>query len=190
MISEEKRNGMYQLIDDIQSGRVLPCCEFCRHYGRTLRKKDNNAVELTLYCRLSGEGKGQRDLCDSFQGKDASWEEENKSINEYLQRYIQPLEYNGIISKVLEGLHPQQIVLYTVEKILDREVRIHINMEHETHFISLFVDCKIGEIEGQTWIQTCIPSPARCGEAYGTLLENCINDALAEFKEFCKRKNA
>lgn len=98
------------------------------------------------------------------------------------------LEYNGIISKVLEGLHPQQIVLYTAEKILDREVRIHINMEHETHFISLFVDCKIGEIEGQTWIQTCIPSPARCGEAYGTLLENCINDALAEFKEFCKRK--
>lgn len=190
MKEEEKRNRIYQIAKDIQSGKLFPCCEFCRHYGRNIRKVNNETAELTLYCRLTGEGKGQRELCESFQGRDASLEEDNKSENEYLQRYIQPLEYAGIVNRVLESKIPNQMLLYAAKKIHGKTLKIKINMDnYETHTITFFMDDpKPQKIGDRIWSQTNMPSSEKCGDSYSRLLADSIKNALAEFEEFCKNE--
>lgn len=54
-----------------------------------------------------------------------------------MEQYIRPLEYVGIVNRVLESTIPNQMVLYAAKKIHGKVVEIQINMDnYETHTIT------------------------------------------------------
>lgn len=82
------------------------------------------------------------------------------------------------------------MVLYAAKKIHGKTVEIQINMDnYETHTITFFMDdSNPQKSDNRIWMQTTMPSSAKCGDSYSRLLADSIKNALSEFEEFCKNK--
>lgn len=188
MISEEeakKQLEQLELITDFKDGkRRLPLCGFCCHYKVNIRQVDKDTGIAECYCNFTGKGVAQSDSCEKFNEKTSSWEKENKAKNEYLKLYVEPLEYVGIISRVLES-PPNNIRLLMREKIDGMQVMVNIYMENDSHWVDLRVvyaePSKHKRLIGTgTYF---IPGPAKCKMTYAIRLEETIKNAFDEIKE-------
>ena len=192
MISEEelkklrKAIGMQKEFDEELD--KLPNCPSCRYYAFRVRR-NGNGVDMLHYCRLSGKPVSVSDICDSYNARTYLWNKENEKRNEFLEKYISPLEYIGLVSRVLESSYPNHIVLYAEQKIHGKDVKVQIDMDnYETHKVTFLMDDpKPRKAGDRIWMQTTMPSYAKCGESYSRLLADFIKNALNEFTDFCKR---
>lgn len=168
----------------------IQACVTCRHFAWNLNLDKKGIVCTTFYCRLSGESVRRLNICNKFQNKDYLSNLRSERENELLEQYIRPLEYVGLVNRVLESKIPNQMVLYAAQKIHGKTVEIQINMDnYETHTITFFMDDpKPQKTDDRIWMQTTMPSSAKCGESYSGLLADSIKNALSEFKEFCKKE--
>lgn len=195
MIPEEVKKKLRELSDQIKSsesewGPIQPCVT-CRHFAWNLNLDKKGIVCTTFYCRLSGESVRRLNICNKFQNKDYLSNLRSERENEFLGQYIRPLEYVGLVNRVLESKIPNQMVLYAAQKIHGKTVEIQINMDnYETHTITFFMDDPKPQKTGdRIWMQTTMPSSAKCGDSYSRLLADSIKNALSEFEEFCKIEN-
>lgn len=194
MISEEVKKKLRELSDKIRQSEsgwsIAKDCVNCKHYAWNLNKASNGEVCITFYCRLSGDVVGRFDRCNNFQEKDYLSKIASEKENEYWEQYIRPLEYVGLVNRVLESARANQMVLYAAEKIHGKTVKIQIDMDnYETHSVTFLMDDPKPQKSGdRIWMQTTMPSYAKCGDAYSRLLADSIKNALAEFKEFCKNR--
>lgn len=193
MISEEEKKKLRKLSDKIRQSEsewsIAKDCVNCKHYAWNLNRARNGEVCTTFYCRLSGNIVGRFDRCNNFQERDYLSKIASEREEEFWEQYIRPLEYVGIVNRVLDSTIPNQMVLYAVKKIYGKTVEIQINMDnYETHTITFLMDDPKPQKSGdRIWMQTTMPSPAKCGESYSRLLADSIKNALAEFEEFCKK---
>lgn len=193
MISEEelkrlrKAIGMQKEFDEELD--KLSNCPSCRYYAFRVRR-NGNGVDVLHYCRLSGKTVSVSDMCYSYNARTYLWNKETEKRNEFLEKYISPLEYIGLVSRVLESSYPNQIVLYTEQKIHRKDVKVQIDMNsYETHSVSFFMDDPNPQQPGdQIFVNYKISSNAKCEDTYSWILADCIKKALDEFKEFCKKE--
>lgn len=194
MISEEVKKKLREMSDQIKASESewgpIQACVTCRHFAWNLNLDKKGIVCTTFYCRLSGESVRRLNICNKFQNKDYLSNLRSERENEFLEQYIRPLEYVGLVNRVLESKIPNQMVLYAAQKIHGKTVEIQINMDnYETHTITFFMDDpKPQKTDDRIWMQTTMPSSAKCGESYSGLLADSIKNALSEFKEFCKKE--
>ena len=194
MISEEVKKKLREMSDQIRASESewgpIQACVTCRHFAWNLNLDKKGIVCTTFYCRLSGESVRRLNICDNFQEKDYFSKIASEKENEYWEQYIRPLEYVGLVNRVLESTIPNQMGLYAAKKIHGKAVEIQINMDnYETHTITFFMDDPKPQKTGyRIWMQTTIPSSVKCGDSYSGLLADSIKNALAEFKEFCKNR--
>lgn len=195
MISEEVTKKMREMSDQIKASESgwgpIQACVTCRHFAWNLNLDKKGIVCTTFYCRLSGESVRRLNICDNFQEKDYLSKIASEKENEYWEQYIRPLEYVGLVNRVLESKIPNQMVLYAAKKIHGKKVEIQIKMDnYETHTITFLMDDpKPQETGDRIWMQTTIPSSAKCGDSYSGLLADSIKNALSEFEEFCKKRD-
>lgn len=194
MISEEEKKKLRELSDRIRKSESewgpIQACVTCRHFAWNLNLDKKGIVCTTFYCRLSGESVRRLNICNKFQNKDYLSNLRSERENDFLEQYIRPLEYVGLVNRVLESTIPNQMVLYAAQKIHGKTVEIQINMDnYETHTITFFMDDPKPQKTGdRIWMQTTMPSSAKCGDSYSRLLADSIKNALSEFEEFCKNK--
>lgn len=194
MISEEEKKKLRELSDRIRKSESewgpIQACVTCRHFAWNLNLDKKGIVCTTFYCRLSGESVRRLNICNKFQNKDYLSNLRSERENDFLEQYIRPLEYVGLVNRVLESTIPNQMVLYAAQKIHGKTVEIQINMDnYETHTITFFMDDPKPQKTGdRIWMQTTMPSSAKCGDSYSRLLADCIKNALSEFEEFCKKE--
>nr|DAL62982.1 MAG TPA_asm: hypothetical protein [Caudoviricetes sp.] len=194
MISEEEKRKLREISDKIRQSESEWCpgktCVNCKHYAWNLNRNDKGEVCSTFYCRLSGDVVGRFDRCNNFQEQDYVSKIARENENEYWEKFIRPLEYVGLVDRVLESTRDNQMVLYAAKKLHGKIIEIQIDMDsYETHTITFFMDDpKPRKAGDRIWMRTTMPSYTKCGESYSILLADSIKNALAEFKEFCKRK--
>ena len=191
MISEEVKKKLREMSDQIRASEsewgTIQACVTCRHFAWNLNLDKKGIVCTTFYWRISRESVRRRNICNKFQNKDYLSNLRSERENEFLEQYIRPLEYVGIVNRVLESTIPNQMVLYAAKKIHGKAVEIQINMDnYETHTITFFMDDQ--KTCDRIWMKTTIPSSAKCGDSYSRLLADSIKNALSEFEEFCKNK--
>ena len=193
MISEEEKIKLREISDKIRQSESEwgpgKTCVNCKHYAWNLNRNDKGEVCTTFYCRLSGDMVGRFDRCDNFHEKDYASKIARESENEYWEKFIRPLEYVGLVNRVLESTRANQMVLYAANKLHGKTIEIQIDMDsYETHTITFFMDDPKPRKAGDgIWMQTTMPSYAKCGESYSRLLADFIKNALNEFTDFCKR---
>ena len=194
MISEEEKKKLRELSDKIRKSESewgpIQACVTCRHFAWNLNLDKKGIVCTTFYCRLSSESVRRLNICNKFQNKDYLSNLRSERENEFLEQYIRPLEYVGLVKRVLESTIPNLMVLYAAKKIHGKTVEIQINMDnYETHTITFFMDdSNPQKSDDRIWMQTTIPSSAKCGDSYSRLLADSIKNALSEFEEFCKKE--
>ena len=193
MITEKELKKLREIIEHQNNSDAAQigcsCCASCVHY--TFRvKKNNRRVDILHYCAFSGRPATPLDVCDKYENRNFSGTIYNENRKEFLQRYISPLEYIGLVSRVLPSLNPFEIVFYAEHKIYGKEVKVQIDTSHyETHTVSFFMDDPNPLRRGdQIFIISEMPSNNKCGEGYSKLLSDCIMNALAEFKDFCDKE--
>lgn len=194
MISEEVKKKLREMSDQIRASESewgpIQACVTCSHFAWNLNLDKKGIVCTTFYCRLSGESVRILNICNKFQNKDYLSNLRSLSENSFWEQYIRPLEYVGLVNRVLESKIPNQMVLYAAQKIHGKTVETQINMDnYETHTITFFMDDPKPQKTGdRIWSQTTIPSSAKCGDSYSGLLADSIKNALSEFEEFCKKE--
>lgn len=194
MISEEVKKRLREISDQIRASESewgpIQACVACRHFAWSLNLDKKGIVCTTFYCRISGESVRRLNICNKFQNKDYLSNLRIERENKFLEPYIRPLEYVGLVNRVLESTIPNQMVLYAAKKIHGKTVEIQINMDnYETHTITFFMDDPKPQKTGdRIWSRTTMPSFAKCGDSYSRLLADSIKNALSEFEEFCKNK--
>lgn len=191
MISEEEKKKLREFSDKIRKSESgwgsVQACVTCRHFAWNINRTNYGMLCATFYCRLSGAPTGRLERCNNFQEKDYLSKIASEKENEYWEQYIRPLEYVGLVNRVLESKIPNQMILYAAEKIHCKTVNIKIDMDnYETHSVTFLMDDPKPQKSGdRIWAQTTMPSYAKCGDAYSRLLADSIKNALVEFKEFC-----
>lgn len=194
MISEEEKKKLREFSDQIRKSESewgpVQACVTCRHFAWDINRTSYGMLCATYYCRLSGTLTCRLKRCDNFQEKDCLSKIASEKENEYWEQYIRPLEYVGLVNRVLESKIPNQMVLYAAQKIHGKTVEIQINMDnYETHTITFFMDDPNPQkTDDRIWMQTTMPSSAKCGDSYSRLLADSIKNALSEFEEFCKKE--
>lgn len=194
MISEEVKKKLRELSDRIRKSESewgpVEVCVNCKRFAWNLNRARNGEVCTTFYCRLSGDVLGRFHRCNNYQNRNYLSNIRSEEENKYWEKYIRPLEYVGLVNRVLESTISNQMVLYAAKKIHGKTVKIQINMDnYETHTITFFMDDPRPQKTGdRIWSQTTMPSFAKCGDSYSRLLADSIKNALSEFEEFCKNK--